>query len=519
MDDVFAHSLKCRSDSGEGICRAADEEDELAAFGLDAAAGDGCVEEFEAASLRQLSEFGDPVRTGGAGFNQDCSSFGCGECAMGACPGCTRGVVIGEHGEDELRSSGGLGRGTCDACSLCGEGFGCGGGAVVNGEREASFEEIGGHTFAHRSKSKQCDRYLFHEVSFGNELRERLNANRLFRLYLFVDRVAKRAAKTLEANPCNVSFNEYDVVSERERVGPVEVDVDAAGLTVACELEVMMFQVGQAVTHVLLSAGDLFVPEGCARALDAYVTGDVGEGCSQHKFGAQAADAELGAREVEVITSLEFVIGELIALSDTDAKWSAIGRNDVDAGELGLFAAVFSVRGNLKRLEGAAENGAIAFVEPLRSNTDLAISRTASLQSPLEHAHGVGENFLLLWFGFLIRKMHGLTLSGAPEVSEAGAGDEQTRRLSGNVYRCQQMPWGTASVNLVVGDAFASGASASLLDHGLRVLQALLCELIDGRDTGEAAKVRLFDERDAAGGAVSNLNEMYRHNGLLIRSR
>jgi hypothetical protein len=115
--------------------------------------------------------------------------------------------------------------------------------------------------------------------------------------------------------------------------------------------------------------------------------------------------------------------------------------------------------------------------------------------------------------------MHGLTLSGAAEVGKAGAGDEQARRLSGNVYRCEQAPGGAASVDLVVGDAFASGESAGLLDHGLRVLQALLRELVDRRDTSEAAEVRLLDERDAAGGAVSNLHEMNGHSGFLIQSR
>ena len=48
--------------------------------------------------------------------------------------------------------------------------------------------------------------------------------------------------------------------------------MDVAGLAVAIAFEVMVFKVDKAVAHILFAAGDLFVPEYLAGALDAHLS-------------------------------------------------------------------------------------------------------------------------------------------------------------------------------------------------------------------------------------------------------
>src|ERR1700735_4273521 len=111
------------------------------------------------------------------------------------------------------------------------------------------------------------------------------------------------------------------------------MDMNAARLAMACELEMMMFEICQAVAHILLAADDLLMPQCCSSTFDPHRAGDFGEGSVDDELRAQAAGAQLRACEVEVIPLLEFVIRELVALCDADAKGTAIGRNDVNAGE------------------------------------------------------------------------------------------------------------------------------------------------------------------------------------------
>ena len=99
-----------------------------------------------------------------------------------------------------------------------------------------------------------------------------MNANGLFRLYLFADWVLEGTAEASEANFGDVSFGEDDAFAKGKHVGSVGVDVDVAGLAVAIEFEVMVFKVDKAVAHILFAAGDRFVPEYLAGALDAHLS-------------------------------------------------------------------------------------------------------------------------------------------------------------------------------------------------------------------------------------------------------
>jgi hypothetical protein len=123
-----------------------------------------------------------------------------------------------------------------------------------------------------------------------------VNANGLSQLYLFADWVPERTAEACEANFGDVSFGEDDAFAKGKHVGFVEVNVDVAGLAVAIEFKVMVFTVDKAVAHILFAAGDLFLPEYRAGALDAHLTGDAGERRVKDELGSEA-DCEVGVAQ------------------------------------------------------------------------------------------------------------------------------------------------------------------------------------------------------------------------------
>src|SRR5947209_8281161 len=125
-----------------------------------------------------------------------------------------------------------------------------------------------------------------------------------------------------------------------------KVDVDRAGLAVAFELEVMVLEVGEAVAHVRLSALDVFLPEDLVPTPNVHVARDGGEVRANHELRAKAAGAELGAGKIQVIALFKLMVGELVANGETSAVRCAVCADQIDAGELGFFAAVFGVRRN-----------------------------------------------------------------------------------------------------------------------------------------------------------------------------
>src|ERR1051326_959870 len=110
------------------------------------------------------------------------------------------------------------------------------------------------------------------------------------------------------------------------------------------------------------------------------------------------------------------MIGELVARGHADAPRRARRVDEIDAGDLGLFAAVFGVRRNLQRFAVRTQRRTAAFVKPFGSGPDGAGRRTSSFDSPAIHAHAVG--------GRLARGVHRLAVLGARQVSESGAADE-----------------------------------------------------------------------------------------------
>src|SRR5580704_17921149 len=96
-------------------------------------------------------------------------------------------------------------------------------------------------------------------------------------------------------------------------MGSEEVDVDVAGYAMPFEFEMMMFEVGQTVRHVFFASLDCLPPYRFTITLDADVAGDGTKIAAHNQLRADAALAQLGAGEIEIVLALELVIGKLIA--------------------------------------------------------------------------------------------------------------------------------------------------------------------------------------------------------------
>ena len=111
----------------------------------------------------------------------------------------------------------------------------------------------------------------------------------------------------------------------------------------------------------------------------------------------------------------------------------ARGVDDVHAGDLGLFAAVFRVSRHNERFAVGAQHGAGAFVEPLGRRAATVGLGPAAFEPQTKHAHAVGE-----CFGFRFR-VHLVATRGAAVVRQACSADEAPGRL-GMINRRKKAP-------------------------------------------------------------------------------
>src|SRR5450432_598607 len=95
--------------------------------------------------------------------------------------------------------------------------------------------------------------------------RPHLNSPRL--LAGSVQRVPQRPAEALKVNLHHISLLQLDPLTETERVGAEEMDVDIARPPVRLELKMMMLQVGDGVRHGLLAGTDGARPQRLSLAL------------------------------------------------------------------------------------------------------------------------------------------------------------------------------------------------------------------------------------------------------------
>ena len=106
---------------------------------------------------------------------------------------------------------------------------------------------------------------------------------------------------------------------------------------------------------------------------------------------ADAALAQLGVREIEVIAPLGDVIGELVADREPEPSGATVRPDDVQPDDFGLFAEIRREIGRDDRAATPDEDVAIALVEPLRLHAGPTVGRAASRGPPLEHPHRIRE--------------------------------------------------------------------------------------------------------------------------------
>src|ERR1019366_5443783 len=144
--------------------------------------------------------------------------------------------------------------------------------------------------------------------------------------------------------------------------------------------------------------------------------------------------------------------------------------------EFSLFAAVFRMTRNLKRLEWSAQDRSVALVKPLWRNSYLAIRRPPALHTPLKHAHTVSGDLSLLRG---IGEVHGLTLLRTADMGEPRPGNQDARGFTGNVNGPEQLPRRFAGVDIVVKQRFVDAQRPHVFGDGNAPAQTLLGQAID----------------------------------------
>ena len=104
--------------------------------------------------------------------------------------------------------------------------------------------------------------------------------------------------------------------------------------------------------HVVLAGEERLFPDHLAAADDARHAVQVAGQIAEPQLRPDGAHPQLGVREEEVVRPLGDVVGELVA--DRKAERGAAGRlaDDIEAGDLGLFAGVLGEGRGRDRLSG-----------------------------------------------------------------------------------------------------------------------------------------------------------------------
>ena len=164
------------------------------------------------------------------------------------------------------------------------------------------------------------------------------------------------------------------------------------------------------------------------------------------------------------------MVGKLVAERETDPVRLAIVADDVQAGDLGLFATVERKRRHLERLFARAHDRAVALVKPFGRDARAAAFRLAAFNAHAKHFHAVRQR-LHRAVDLLV---HRVARVGAAQMGQTGAGDVAVRGIR-MVERRQQAAVGGDLRIRVGGGAEAGGGqlfeAAALRNRGLRQRQ------------------------------------------------
>ena len=105
----------------------------------------------------------------------------------------------------------------------------------------------------------------------------------------FSDRVLQRPPEAIESDLGDVAIAQHNACTKGQRIGTEEMNVNIARLAVACELEMMMFEIRKTVAHILVTASNRLMPDRLSCAFDANLAANIVEGTVDHQLRSQAA--------------------------------------------------------------------------------------------------------------------------------------------------------------------------------------------------------------------------------------
>ena len=176
--------------------------------------------------------------------------------------------------------------------------------------------------------------------------------------------VAQRQREGRRRNLEDVALPRLDAVGEGQGRGAEEVDVDVAGAPEQGIFEMVVLEVGEAVRHVRLAAQEGLLPQDLPVAQDPAGAAQILRQIADQQFRSQRGRTQLGMGEPEVIAALGDMVGEFVGEREAQAARPAVGVDQIDAGDLGLLAAVERESGRLEVAAGRDEARAVALVEP-----------------------------------------------------------------------------------------------------------------------------------------------------------
>src|SRR5271165_693590 len=312
--------------------------------------------------------------------------------------------------------------------------------------------------------------------------------------------ITQRTPETLERNLHHIPILKSDAIAKTQAVGPEEMHVYVSRSAMTLELEVMMFQVPQAVAHLRLAGSEPARPEHTTVPVNLYFCRHRGKLGVHDQFRTERARPEFRARQVEIVLLLEPMIGELVARGHPDAVRRSVWPNHIDAGYLRLLATVFSITRDIERLPVCPQRGACPFVKPFWRNSDLSRRGTPSLLAPIKHLHTVRH--------LVARdRVHGLAVPGTAQMSKAGPGDHATRGLVGMVDWRQHLPFRPPAVHHVILQPFRREPLLRQIAERRARLHGRQCKFVNRIAAVEHTKVWFFDQRHASHGAFLDLNQ------------
>ena len=114
-------------------------------------------------------------------------------------------------------------------------------------------------------------------------------------------------------------------------------------------LEMVMFNVGEAMTHFGFAAAESFIPERHSIPFDRHPDGNRVELRVDHQLRAKSTGAQLRTSEIQIISFFELVVRKFVPCREPQPIGLAIWSNDVYSSDLCLFSTIFGVARNVER--------------------------------------------------------------------------------------------------------------------------------------------------------------------------